>query len=109
MLKAYTWLTFCVVMWGSNFVFGKILVQHFSPTLLTLLRLLFIVILLLGIAFYQKHLKRVNKMDLLAIIFLGIVGVFINQWSFLDRKSTRLNSSHVAISYAVFCLKNTTF
>src|SRR5690625_3144572 len=24
----------------------------------------------------------------------------------LDRKSTRLNSSHVAISYAVFCLKN---
>src|SRR5690625_6655455 len=28
----------------------------------------------------------------------------------IDRKSTRLNSSHVAISYAVFCLKkkNTT-
>src|SRR5690625_6052111 len=25
---------------------------------------------------------------------------------FADRKSTRLNSSHVAISYAVFCLKN---
>src|SRR5690606_41712723 len=24
----------------------------------------------------------------------------------LDRKSTRLNSSHVKISYAVFCLKN---
>src|SRR6202046_5817864 len=24
----------------------------------------------------------------------------------LDRKSTRLNSSHVSISYAVFCLKN---
>src|SRR5690606_5340924 len=26
----------------------------------------------------------------------------------LDRKSTRLNSSHVKISYAVFCLKKTT-
>src|SRR5690606_41368745 len=25
--------------------------------------------------------------------------------AFLDRKSTRLNSSHVKISYAVFCLK----
>src|SRR5690349_23670127 len=25
--------------------------------------------------------------------------------SFADRKSTRLNSSHVEISYAVFCLK----
>src|SRR3989442_7153336 len=29
----------------------------------------------------------------------GVVGVS------LDRKSTRLNSSHVRISYAVFCLK----
>src|SRR5690625_6992907 len=27
---------------------------------------------------------------------------------FLDRKSTRLNSSHVAISYAVFCFKKNT-
>src|SRR5690554_7223116 len=26
-------------------------------------------------------------------------------WAFGDRKSTRLNSSHVRISYAVFCLK----
>src|SRR5436309_5606104 len=26
-------------------------------------------------------------------------------WVILDRKSTRLNSSHVKISYAVFCLK----
>src|SRR5690625_6501386 len=26
-----------------------------------------------------------------------------------DRKSTRLNSSHVAISYAVFCLKKKTY
>src|SRR5690606_40708828 len=28
--------------------------------------------------------------------------------SLLDRKSTRLNSSHVKISYAVFCLKKKT-
>src|SRR5688500_19791939 len=26
-------------------------------------------------------------------------------WLILDRKSTRLNSSHLVISYAVFCLK----
>src|SRR5690606_41567289 len=26
-------------------------------------------------------------------------------WRYLDRKSTRLNSSHVKISYDVFCLK----
>src|SRR3712207_6929329 len=28
-----------------------------------------------------------------------------NQANYLDRKSTRLNSSHANISYAVFCLK----
>src|SRR3712207_7314900 len=28
---------------------------------------------------------------------------------FLDRKSTRLNSSHANISYAVFCLKKNNF
>src|SRR5690625_5928166 len=28
-----------------------------------------------------------------------------HQMTQIDRKSTRLNSSHVAISYAVFCLK----
>src|SRR3712207_7179526 len=27
------------------------------------------------------------------------------EWGELDRKSTRLNSSHANISYAVFCLK----
>src|SRR5699024_11581994 len=29
-------------------------------------------------------------------------------WLIEDRKSTRLNSSHVSISYAVFCLKKKT-
>src|SRR5690348_17587984 len=28
-----------------------------------------------------------------------------NIWFYRDRKSTRLNSSHPSISYAVFCLK----
>src|SRR5699024_11790306 len=29
----------------------------------------------------------------------------VDKWIHTDRKSTRLNSSHVSISYAVFCLK----
>ena len=82
MLKAYAWLTFCVMVWGSNFVFGKMLVQDFSPALLTMLRLLFIVLFLIGLSLYKKHFRRVNKLDLLAIFFLGVIGVFINQWSF---------------------------
>src|SRR5690606_41424463 len=36
---------------------------------------------------------------------LGIISVIIATLIGVDRKSTRLNSSHVKISYAVFCLK----
>src|SRR5690625_6944683 len=37
-----------------------------------------------------------------------LVAVALLSFAGLDRKSTRLNSSHVAISYAVFCLKQKT-
>src|SRR5690606_41749522 len=48
-----------------------------------------------------------------SLIISGIVGLTFayldyGVWSLVymaDRKSTRLNSSHVKISYAVFCLK----
>src|SRR5256885_9836916 len=40
----------------------------------------------------------------------GTAALALNAWTYLtltykDRKSTRLNSSHLVISYAVFCLK----
>src|SRR5690625_6905116 len=47
--------------------------------------------------YYQQFLAQLPK-DFPSAIIIGIVFG-------LDRKSTRLNSSHVAISYAVFCLK----
>src|SRR5690625_6893718 len=40
-----------------------------------------------------------------SIIYGIIFGLLIDIVYTGDRKSTRLNSSHVAISYAVFCLK----
>src|SRR5690348_17447908 len=36
---------------------------------------------------------------------LGPGGLSDIEWTVQDRKSTRLNSSHPSISYAVFCLK----
>src|SRR5690625_6981512 len=47
----------------------------------------------------------------ISIDVAGIASLTVGQFYYhrddvgLDRKSTRLNSSHVAISYAVFCLK----
>src|SRR5207253_10740324 len=43
--------------------------------------------------------------DLAIAALSGAVGGGAAGRGFRDRKSTRLNSSHVAISYAVFCLK----
>src|SRR5690242_20836760 len=40
-----------------------------------------------------------------AMIGEFILAVLVTQMGLLDRKSTRLNSSHMSISYAVFCLK----
>src|SRR2546422_3523109 len=37
------------------------------------------------------------------------VALFVERHGSLDRKSTRLNSSHGYISYAVFCLKKKNF
>src|SRR5690625_5929936 len=66
------------------------------------------------ITLLEKLLKRKNKqMDVLIRVTPGIesethryimTGNEDSKFG-LDRKSTRLNSSHVAISYAVFCLK----
>src|SRR5438309_3750222 len=44
--------------------------------------------------FLQKCRRRGNR-----------CGDFLDQFERRDRKSTRLNSSHSSISYAVFCLK----
>src|SRR2546430_9906145 len=50
--------------------------------------------------FYRDGFCRTGPEDL----GLHTVCVKVTQ-EFLDRKSTRLNSSHSQISYAVFCLK----
>src|SRR5437868_12542871 len=47
-----------------------------------------------------QHLRVVKPYDVAFREARSAVGA-----ASLDRKSTRLNSSHVSISYAVFCLK----
>src|SRR5438034_4047689 len=42
---------------------------------------------------------------MVALCFLKLAATMVSYASGKDRKSTRLNSSHTVISYAVFCLK----
>src|SRR5699024_12271351 len=47
----------------------------------------------------------INKICLLLLIHTFRIFLPVYTKCMKDRKSTRLNSSHVSISYAVFCLK----
>src|SRR5690242_21220320 len=57
----------------------------------------------------REHLARVHSIDVVSTEYQDEVRpLVIHQIEVLedgDRKSTRLNSSHMSISYAVFCLK----
>src|SRR5437660_4184134 len=50
----------------------------------------------------KDKLERLVRVRRLQGLKQRLLGSFLQR---TDRKSTRLNSSHVAISYAVFCLK----
>src|SRR5690625_6704409 len=54
---------------------------------------------------FSRIVSQLLLTAIMAFILIVIIQITTNQWLNLDRKSTRLNSSHVAISYAVFCLK----
>src|SRR5690625_3769857 len=61
---------------------------------------------------YFKQAEDLSKKEVHQMIDINLKGTIFCTQAILplmkekdDRKSTRLNSSHVAISYAVFCLK----
>src|SRR3712207_7030169 len=65
---------------------------------------LYLVVLMLWVAHFLALYRALRRTNLAPALFgsvLGIVGLGV----LADRKSTRLNSSHANISYAVFCLK----
>src|SRR5256885_13338167 len=60
---------------------------------------------------HTASLSNLSHAQLDGHLWLPISGTFLSgarngRGILLDRKSTRLNSSHLVISYAVFCLRN---
>src|SRR5207249_9595521 len=57
------------------------------------------------LGFRPLHFPKISATDASALTARSTSCVQEHAISSSDRKSTRLNSSHVSISYAVFCLK----
>lgn len=81
-LKLYLIGIFCVTAWGSNFVFGSILVKQFDPGIIAVIRLVFILMFLYTVTCQQVRGTKVDKKGWLWLIAGGLIGVSFNQWSF---------------------------
>src|SRR5690606_40908023 len=93
---------------GHSVVMGLIAIVYLFQQQLTvpgsigvsLVLTLILTFLELLVAFLQAFI-----FTMLSSLFIGMA---VEEHAHQDRKSTRLNSSHVKISYAVFCLKKKT-
>src|SRR5256885_8439973 len=116
-----------VAVWGAGYIATKIGLQYAAPFTFLTLRFAFGLACLFPIIFIWKPVWPRNRVELghLAVAVLlmhavqlggshyaqylgtsaGVAALIISCQPLLDRKSTRLNSSHLVISYAVFCLK----
>src|SRR5438128_6661228 len=86
-------------LYAAAAVFGLALGDHHITVGLTLPAVAVIVYKTQGLRFFTS--RRLAYAALISIAALIAVYAYLP----LDRKSTRLNSSHGSISYAVFCLK----
>lgn len=78
----YFILILCVIAWGSNFVFGSILVNVFDPSIIAFFRLIFILIFLFFMTFRYIRNQKLTIYNYIWLAIAGFVGISLNQWSF---------------------------
>src|SRR5690606_39448900 len=105
-LRDWGMLAAVALMWGASFLFIKLGLEDFPPATVAWLRIALGALALGLIPASRAPLRTPSDWRLVSV--LGMVWMAVPFVLFTvaqDRKSTRLNSSHVKISYAVFCLK----
>ncbi|WP_020008094.1 DMT family transporter [Salinicoccus albus] len=78
----YPILMLCVVIWGSNFIIGKILLDHFDPYSITVIRLIAINIFLWVFSSRYFTMPKVPWKVWGILVISGIIGIAGNQYTF---------------------------
>lgn len=82
MLRSYLLLLFCVTVWGSNFVFGAILVDNFPPMLLAVTRLMLTCTVYVIMAVASRRFELPTRQDWKLLVPIGAMSVLVNQSCF---------------------------
>ncbi|MED4911041.1 DMT family transporter [Brevibacillus centrosporus] len=84
MIRSYLLLLFCVTLWGSNFVFGSMLVKEFPPLFLADVRLMFTSLFLLCYAWITKKFVKIKPREWGLLVLLGLIGTLANQTAYFN-------------------------
>jgi len=82
MAKAYFLLIFCVIIWGSNFVVGAVLVDRFPPMLLSVTRLALTSLVYIVMAAAARRFEWPTPRDWKLLLPIGAISVLANQACF---------------------------
>lgn len=78
-MKYYLLLLLTSLLWGGNFIVGKSLVDHASPTTLTILRWAIAIICLVPLVWHKEKRLLPPKKAILPLWLMGITGVALFQ------------------------------
>jgi len=76
-------LTLILLLWSVNYTAGKIALRHMGPLTLVSLRIELAAILMLTIHFLRRDRARFQRRDLWTFVYLGFLGVALNQGCFM--------------------------
>jgi drug/metabolite transporter (DMT)-like permease len=72
-----------LLLWSFNYLAGKIALRHMGPFALASLRIELAAILMLALHSIRRERSRFQRRDLWMFVYLGFLGVFLNQGCFM--------------------------
>ncbi len=95
-LKEWTAFTVLGLIWGSSFLWIKIAVEDVSPFVVVSLRVLFGLVSLLGVMYWQRQYIPRDRATLLKYLFMGVFNVVV-PFLLITWGETHIDSSLAAI------------